>query len=424
MRVYVSDEAQESWFVNVCSVFGAYHGVHLYRRSIRYNPTDQFRTSLKAFVAFDDTHFAQLGSLPTPIRGVALFPVFSRASLPPTAMTTKKAARHSRRCPAWLLAAIVGLCAVPSLLVGQELQMPESDTGSFVAKESLLPGRLFEVVQQSICGPATDPVWTPLTIDTLFSEGWDEAWISPPSGSGGAPRMGWVNAADGHFNRNFIMDYLYTDRVPGTTSASPHSNLNLGVFQFQSPLSRRLWISLDVPFPATSQSVNGVPGKSSFGDFNVSTRVMLHETQDLSVNAGLGVRTDVGDPSTGTGQTRLYPQGQFWRDIGSGFVLRGGFGVDIATNPSLSPSATVSQLALGRFLTPHDAAPFGDLCLSLALVVRNNLGGNDPTSFVSLTPAIRTHLGRNYFLLAGWEVPVAGPVPFQERLTFQFIKVF
>ena len=335
-----------------------------------------------------------------------------------------QAAPHSRRRPVWLLAAVLGLFALPALVFGQELQLSETDAGALVQKESSRPGGWFEVVRQSICGPGTDPPWTPLTIDTLFTKGWDEAWIKPPSGSGGAPRMGWVNAADGHFNRNFILDYLFTDRVPGTTSASPHSNLNLGVFQFQSPLSRRLWISLDLPFPASSQSINGVPGKSSFGDFNVSTRVMLHETQDLSVNAGLGVRTDVGDPSTGVGQTRLYPQGQFWRDIGSGFVIRGGFGVDIATNPSLSPSATVSQLAVGRFLTPHDAAPFGDLALSLGLVVRNNLGGNDPSSFVSLTPAIRTHLGRNYFLLAGWEVPVVGPVPFQERLNFQFIKVY
>jgi hypothetical protein len=340
-------------------------------------------------------------------------------------MSTKEACR-SRRCPIWLLAAVAGLCAFPTAVVGQDLQFNETESGLLVQEDATKLGRWFEVVRQSICGPRTDPQWTPLTIDTLFTKGWDEPWIKPPSGSGGAPRMGWVNAADGHFNRNFILDYLYTDRVPGTSSGSPHSNQNLGIFQFQSPLSRRLWISLDLPFPANNQnqSINGVPGKSSFGSFNVSTRVMLHETQDLSVNAGLGVRTDVGDSAVGTGQTRLYPQGQFWKDIGSGFVVRGGFGADIATNPSLSPSATVSQLALGRFLTPHDAAPFGDLALSLGLVVRNTLGVADPSSFVSLTPAIRTHLGRNYFLLAGWEVPVVGPVPFQERLTFQFIKGF
>lgn len=273
-----------------------------------------------------------------------------------------------------------------------------------------------EVAWQSIVGSGNQRPWTPLSIHTLLSEGWDEVWIAPPSGLGGAPRQGFVNAADGHFNRNFILDYITTKHVVDGRDGQ------LGVFQFQSPLSRRLWISIDVPFVSILQTTTGVPGKTSFGDLNLFPKVMLHETQNVSISAGVGVRFGTGNLETGSGQTRIFPQSQIWRDIGRGFVLRGGLGVDAATNHSMPPSALVSELAIGRFITPHDAAPLGDLAWSLAAVMRNNLGA--PHSFVSLTPGMRTHLGNNYFFLAGYEVSVVGPRPFDDRLTFQFIKVF
>ena len=276
--------------------------------------------------------------------------------------------------------------------------------------------RPFNVIWQSIVGSGQQRPWTPLVVGTLLSEGWDEPWVAPPSGTGGAPRQGWVNAADGHFNRNVILDYASTEHVVDG------KNGQLGVFQFQSPLSRRLWISVDLPFVSILQTSNGVPGKTSFGDLNLFPKVMLHETQDLSVSAGLGIRFGTGDLATGAGQSRLFPQGQVWRDIGRGYVVRGGLGVDLATGTAMPPSAVVSQLALGRFITPHDAAPLGDLACSLALVMRNNLDAAH--TFVSLTPGLRTHLGNNVFLLAGYEVPVVGPLPFENRLTFLLIKVF
>ena len=43
-----------------------------------------------------------------------------------------------------------------------------------------------------------------MPIGTLFSEGWNEAWASPPTGGGGAPRQGWLNAFDGVFYRLVI----------------------------------------------------------------------------------------------------------------------------------------------------------------------------------------------------------------------------
>jgi hypothetical protein len=312
-----------------------------------------------------------------------------------------------------VLAMAVCLAAAASACA-QDLFKPEVNQAADAGPGSTFP--LLEVIRDSIMGTGHERPWTPLKMETLLSEGWDEPWIAPPSGSGGAPRQGWVNAADGHFNRNFIFDYVSTEHVVAGKDGQ------LAVVQFQSPLSRRLWISIDLPLVSRLQTSQGVPGKTSFGDLNLFPKVMLHETQDVSLSAGLGVRFGTGDLSTGTGQTRIFPQAQLWRDIGRGMVVRGGLGVDLATDETMPPSAVVSQLALGRFITPHNAAPLGDLAYSLAFVMRNNLGASH--TFVSLTPGIRTYLGKNVFFLAGYEVPVAGPLPFENRLTFLLIKAF
>ena len=49
--------------------------------------------------------------------------------------------------------------------------------------------------------------------------GWDEAWVSPPAGEGGAPRQGWLNASDGVFYRlgigtfNFAENYNHNGNL-------------------------------------------------------------------------------------------------------------------------------------------------------------------------------------------------------------------
>jgi len=58
------------------------------------------------------------------------------------------------------------------------------------------------VVWESLAGDVYEPGrWRPLGWRTLFLEGWDEPWASPPNGEGGAPRQGWLNAYDGVFYR-------------------------------------------------------------------------------------------------------------------------------------------------------------------------------------------------------------------------------
>ena len=60
---------------------------------------------------------------------------------------------------------------------------------------------LWGAIVKSLTGDVyADPQrWRPLSFSGFFTEGWDEAWVSPPAGGGGAPRQGWLNAFDGVF---------------------------------------------------------------------------------------------------------------------------------------------------------------------------------------------------------------------------------
>ena len=58
-----------------------------------------------------------------------------------------------------------------------------------------------DTICESIFGHISPNCWRPLPLSTLFSEGWHEAWVPSPNGSGGAPRQGWINAADGNLYR-------------------------------------------------------------------------------------------------------------------------------------------------------------------------------------------------------------------------------
>jgi hypothetical protein len=75
--------------------------------------------------------------------------------------------------------------------------------------ESAFLGTLLD----SLAGDAYQPGRrSPLPIDTLFSEGWDEPWVAAPNGPGGdgAPRQAWLNAYDGAFFRLGVATFGYS----------------------------------------------------------------------------------------------------------------------------------------------------------------------------------------------------------------------
>jgi hypothetical protein len=267
-----------------------------------------------------------------------------------------------------------------------------------------------DTIKESVFGKPDPNTWRPLRLSTLFSEGWLEPWVPSPNGSGGAPRQGWINAMDGNLYRLWFFTF-----AEGFNHA-PASNAYLGSYTLMTPLSRRLELITNVPFVVVNNASSGLPtinrtrgtvtesqSQTTFGDISFTPRVLLHETQDFSLTAEMSVVTPTGN-SPLQGNTALVPAVAFWNNIAGGWVIRGGVGIDIPIRGGGS-DALISQLAIGQTLTAHDMPLFGDFTYYLSAVVDTPLSNGAPTS-VTLTPGIRTHLGDDWYFLAGLPTPL------------------
>ena len=262
----------------------------------------------------------------------------------------------------------------------------------------------FDLISESMLGNSADR-WRPLPLTTFFSEGWLDPWGRPPGGSGGAPRQGWINALDGLFYRsNFVSFTQFND-------FHEKGNAYLGDYSIFTPISRRFQLRFDVPFVDSNRTSPSDTYRSNFGDVVVYPRFMLSESRDLTQVLSIVVRTPTGTAKIGDGLATLTPQYEFWYGgLPNGWAIRGTTGVTVPTNDVGGRTLYKYNLAVGKYWTPHDAAPLGDFVTDVALKCYTTLDNRGPAySFLSLTPGVRTYLGNEWYALAGVEVPLIGP---------------
>ena len=281
--------------------------------------------------------------------------------------------------------------------------------GNLISRKSLL---FVLIVTVGLFVGTAQGEWQPIKIDT-FSEDAGDEWIAPPNGSSGAPRQGWLGTVDGFFTQEWHVAYAWLGEKP--------TDAHAGIFRFNMPLTKRFWMGWEVPF------LVNIGNKSEFGDATVTFKAMLHEEQDLSINAGVGLRIPTGNNVTGNDRAGVTPQINIWSDIGGGWSLRGGVSVDFfpESNSPAPRSALKANLAIGHTITPHEDAPLGDFTYYAALNFVQQLGGDaNDTGFLSVFPGIRTHLGDALFFLTGLEIPVSNPNGFDQQLVVQIVKGF
>jgi hypothetical protein len=140
-------------------------------------------------------------------------------------------------------------------------------------------------VEMSLLGTIADSLfgdvyaegrWRPLSLNTLFTEGWLEPWAAAPAGRDGlTPRHGWLGAFDGVFYRLWFTTFGYSHNL----NAPYGGNRYLGDYAIFLPFSRRFEVLLDVPFVQANGTTNPRQGYTSqFGDLTVTPRVLLSET--------------------------------------------------------------------------------------------------------------------------------------------------
>ena len=286
-----------------------------------------------------------------------------------------------------------------------------------------------DTIVESLCGKPDPNTWRPLRFSTLFSEGWNEAWVPSPNGSGGAPRQGWINALDGNLYRLSFFTFAQA------FNSQPKGNAYLGAYTILAPLNRRLELIINIPFVVRNNASSGLPilnpsnpratattkSHSGFGDMSFTPRVLLHETKDFSLTSELAVVVPTGTEPLAGHTATLVPAFGLWSNIAGGWVIRGGLGLAIPMNGS--GDNLISQLAIGNTFTDHDVPLFGDFTVYLSSVVNTELANGNQTTVV-LTPGMRTHLGHDCYFLAGLPIPVTEQRVGDIGMIFWFMKAW
>jgi hypothetical protein len=312
------------------------------------------------------------------------------------------------------------------LTVPQPLYDPAPDAAPTAPRVVVLG--IFDTITESIFGQRDPDDWRPLPLSTLFSEGWNEAWVPSPNGSGGAPRQGWINAADANMYRLWFFTFAQT------FNQGPKGNAYLGGYTLLTPLSRRLLLTTNIPFVLRNSASSGLPiispsgliipptkDHTTFGDISFTPRVLLHETKDLSLTAEVAALVPTGHQPL-AGKTALTPAVGFWNNFAGRWVIRGRVGDYIPLGGG-GPDTLISELAIGQTMTDHDAPLFGDFTWYLSTVVNTPLRDGQLTS-VTLTPGIRTHVGHDWYFLAGLPMPVTAQRTGDISMIFWFMKAW
>jgi len=264
--------------------------------------------------------------------------------------------------------------------------------------------------------------WKELSLGSFFTEGWDEAWVSPPAGGGGAPRQGWLNSFDGVFYRLGIATYGYSHNF--AENGDQHS----GLLQFYLPFNRRFELRVDIPAAVSNQGLTGSHSETNFGDLQIVTRAILSETRDLTQSLNVAFRMPTGDTFNLNGVAAITPTYEFWTNWWQGLVLRGGAGFFVpyghqSIDEVGARASFIANLAAGYYFTPHNMTPFGDLVGYLSVNLLQTIDGPSG-NVVSLTPGFRTHLGANWYFLGAVEVPVTSRKPYDYQVLGGLMKVF
>ena len=103
-------------------------------------------------------------------------------------------------------------------------------------------------------------------------------------------------------------------------------------------------------------------------------------------------------------------------------MIRGGIG-DLIPLGGGGSDTLISQLAIGNTFTDHDVLLFGDFTLYVSAVVDTPLRQGQHTS-MTLTPGMRTHLGRDFYFLAGLPTPLTSQRIGDLGMIFWFMKAW
>lgn len=298
---------------------------------------------------------------------------------------------------------------------------PSYSSDPFGIPTSRTETRRLDTIKESLCGNASaEGKWRPLTLDTIFSEGWNEPWAGGPAGESGlTPRHGWLGAFEGVFYRLWLVNGTYQNNLNQPYGGNGYG----GNFTTFLPFSRRFELFFNAPFVAANGTTDPTRGyRSDFSDLQVAGSFLLSESAACTQLFTLGATLPTGHSETGSGLLSVFPRYSFWSNPGGSWVLRGGTGVNVPLNNAPVQTTFNGSMAVGRYFRPHDV-PFGDLVFYVNTTLVTPLEGGGQTS-IGIGPGTRFQITGNWYFLNYWEVQTAGQKPFSFQTQAAIVKAW
>jgi len=266
-----------------------------------------------------------------------------------------------------------------------------------------------------------------LTLMNFFTEGWTEDWVKR-SRKGRTPDMALLRVTTNFLEREFRLDYVYTNNVRKSTKVENSQLLN-GLIAYG--LNRRLMIEVISNYQWNEPPENSTATKANGAGAAGLVRFQLADTFDQCY--GLQVR--VSAPNRGIGQTTTVtsPSLAGFQDLqtilGLDQVgLYESITYDSASGPHAHGARTQDvscDLSVARTWTDTAAYPVGKLTTFLELFATTDLNG--PTEHhtgVTLTPGVRFWFAHENSLTFGVDFPVSQPHPFSNVFRVTYILNF
>ena len=303
-----------------------------------------------------------------------------------------------------------------------------------------------EVIRRSLFDsiylPADQARWSPLTLGTFFTEGWDVPYVNPTAGDGGlagaggapravppggtplgAPRQGWINSFGATFFRAWFFAFAYAQGVN-----SKVGNTYLGEYEIFIPFNRRYELEIRDPFIVSDKGGTSGTYHGNFGDQQFINRFMLSESKNFGQLFRVGVSVPTGRqenhnliPVVSGGVAAILPYYEFWWNFWDKWVLKGETGPNIIINHSTSSGYTSyhNLLSIGRYFPGSKESWFQQWWFYLVADAESTIAGT-PRRFTnfSLLPGMRckmtdpifTNIGTGlWYFFASVNVPMTGP---------------
>jgi len=186
----------------------------------------------------------------------------------------------------------------------------------------------------------------------------------------------------------------------------------------------------DIGLASNRGPTGAANAQTNFADFIITPRILVSESKEQSQVFEIYFRTPTGNSFNGNGFASISPTYEFWTNYWKGLVVRGGLGFNIPYGGDIAKAGARStftgNLAFGYYLTPHDAAPFGDFVVYVTNNVTQTIDSRAPGSVTTFTlgPGFRTHLGDNWYLLGQADFAVTNPQPYDYQISSGIMKVY